>query len=109
MRARMTRVFSQLESEPVEFVWGGFVDITMNRAPDFGRLTDNIYYLQGFSGHGVAQTGLAGQLVALAIAGQAERFDLFARLRHHNFPGGSLLRTPTLALAMWYQQLRDLM
>ena len=109
MRMRMARVFPQLQLVPLEFVWGGFVDISMNRAPDFGRLADNVYYLQGFSGHGVALTGLAGQMVAEAIAGQAGRFDLFARLRHHNFPGGSALRTPTLALAMWFQQLRDLL
>lgn len=109
MRARMERALPALKDAPIEFVWGGFVDISMNRAPDFGRLSDNIYYLQGFSGHGVALTAIAGRLVAEAVAGQAERFDLFARLRHHNFPGGSLLRTPSLALAMWYQQLRDLL
>ncbi len=109
MRMRMARVFPKLQSIPLEFVWGGFVDISMNRAPDFGRLADNVFYLQGFSGHGVALTGLAGQMVAEAIAGQAERFDLFARLRHYDFPGGSALRTPTLALAMWFQQLRDML
>lgn len=109
MRARMQQVFPALQGVPIEFVWGGFVDISMNRAPDFGRLADNIYYLQGFSGHGVALTGLAGQLVAQSVAGQAERFDLFARLRHHNFPGGPVLRTPTLALAMLYHRLRDLL
>ncbi|MEO7937486.1 MAG: FAD-binding oxidoreductase, partial [Burkholderiaceae bacterium] len=107
MRTRMTRVFPELASAHISHVWGGFVDISMNRMPDFGRLTDNLYYLQGFSGHGVANTGLAGRLVAQAIAGQAERFDLFASIRHHAFPGGKWLRTPTLALAMWYQQLRD--
>ncbi|MDT4879189.1 Gamma-glutamylputrescine oxidoreductase [compost metagenome] len=92
---------------PIEFVWGGFVDISMNRAPDFGRLGDNVYYLQGFSGHGVALTGLAGQLVAEAVAGQAGRFDVFARLEHHRFPGGPLLRTPSLALGMLWHRLRD--
>jgi gamma-glutamylputrescine oxidase len=79
----------------------------MNRAPDFGRLGQNIYYLQGFSGHGVALTGLAGRLVAEAIQGQSERLDVFARLRHHRFPGGSMLRTPALALAMAWERLRD--
>ncbi len=108
MRKRMAQVFPQLQSVPLAFVWGGFVDISMNRAPDFGRVADNVYYLHGFSGHGVALTGLAGQMVAQAIGGQAERFDLFARLQHHEFPGGSWLRTPTLALAMAYHQLRDL-
>ncbi len=107
LRARMLRVFPQLEAAAVSHVWGGFVDISMNRMPDFGRLGDNVYYLQGFSGHGVAVTGLAGQLVAQAIAGQAERFDLFAAIGHRPFPGGARLRTPTLALAMWYRQLFD--
>ncbi len=107
LRARMTRVFPQLASVALEYVWGGFVDISMNRAPDFGRIGHNIYFLQGFSGHGVALTGLAGRLVAQAVAGQAERFDLFASLRHRAFPGGALLRTPSLALAMAFAQLRD--
>jgi len=107
MARRMEHVFPQLAKTPVEFVWGGFVDISMNRAPDFGRLGDNLYYLQGFSGHGVALSGLAGHLVAQAVAGQAERFDVFARLQHRTFPGGALLRTPSLMLGMAYHRLMD--
>jgi gamma-glutamylputrescine oxidase len=107
MARRMGAVFSELKDAPVEFVWGGFVDISMNRAPDFGRLGDNLYYLQGFSGHGVALTGLAGQMVAQAVAGQAGRFDLFARLKHRTFPGGPLLRTPSLALGMLWHRMKD--
>ena len=117
MQRRMARTFPQLKGTPVEFAWGGFVDISMNRAPDFGRLPDgsasrehaNVYYLQGFSGHGLALTGLAGKLVAEAIAGSAERFDTFARLRHRPFPGGRLLRTPALVAGMAYYRLRDMM
>lgn len=108
MQQRMTRVFPQLAKVRLEFVWGGFVDISMNRAPDFGRIDGNVYYLQGFSGHGVALTGLAGRLVAQAIAGQAERFDVFARIKHRSFPGGRWLRTPSLVLGMAYHQLKDL-
>ena len=81
----------------------------MNRAPDFGRIAPNVYYLQGFSGHGVALTGLAGKLVAEAVSGQAERLDLIAQIRHHDFPGGKLLRTPALVLGMAWYQLRDVL
>jgi len=108
-RARMLRVFPQLADVKLEYAWGGYVDITMSRAPDFGRLAPNVYYLQGFSGHGIALTGMAGQLVAEAIAGQAERFDLFAKLEHRDFPGGPLLRTPALVLAMLWFRLKDLL
>jgi len=107
MQARMAETFPQLKDTKVEYTWGGFVDITMNRAPDFGRIAPNVYYLQGFSGHGVALTGLAGKLVAEAIAGQAERLDLLSQIKHHDFPGGKLLRTPALVLGMLWYQLRD--
>lgn len=106
-RKRMLNVFPRLKDVRVDYAWGGYVDITMSRAPDFGRLAPNFYYLQGFSGHGIALTGIAGKLVAEAIAGQAERFDLFTKLQHRNFPGGKLLRTPALMLAMMWYRMRD--
>jgi gamma-glutamylputrescine oxidase len=111
MVRRLVRTFPQLRGTRAEHAWGGFVDISMNRAPDFGRLAgnDRVYYLQGFSGHGLALTGLAGKLVAEAIDGDASRFDLFARLRHRPFPGGAALRTPALVLGMAYYRLRDLL
>lgn len=109
MRKRMLAVFPQLADLAVPHAWGGFVDITMNRGPDFGRLGANVYYLQGFSGHGLALTGMAGRLAAEAIAGQAGRFDLLARLRHHAFPGGAALRTPALVLGMLYHRIKDLL
>jgi gamma-glutamylputrescine oxidase len=107
IRRSMLAVFPQLEDLSVVHAWGGFVDITMNMAPHFGRLGPNIYFVQGFSGHGVALAGMAGLLVAEAIAGQASRFDLMARLRHLPFPGGTLMRTPALVLGMWYYRFRD--
>jgi len=109
MLARAVRVFPQLHDARVEYVWGGNVDITRNRAPHFGRLTDNILFCHGFSGHGVALTGLAGKLAAEAIAGQAERFDAFARIPHARFPGGRAFRMPALLLATSYYRLRDML
>ncbi len=108
-RARMLAVYPQLADVRIDHAWGGYVDISMNRAPDFNRLAPNIYYAQGFSGHGMILTVMAGQLMAEAIAGQAERFDVFTRLRHRPFPGGALLRRPALVLGMLWYRLRDLL
>jgi len=107
-RERMLRVFPQLRDVRIEHSWGGYVDITLNREPDFGRLAPNVYYLQGFSGHGIVLTGIAGKVLAEAIAGTAERFDVFARIPHRQFPGGALLRRPALVLAMAWYRLKDL-
>lgn len=107
MRSDMLRVFPQLADVEIDHAWGGFVDITMSRAPNWGRTSPNVYFCQGFSGHGVAVTGLAGKLIAEAIAGQNERLDLFSKISHLPFPGGKLLRTPSLVLGMAWFRLRD--
>jgi gamma-glutamylputrescine oxidase len=109
MRRRMVRIFPALRDVKVAYAWGGYLDITMSRAPNFGRLAPNVFYMQGFSGHGMSLTGLAGKLVAEAVAGTAERFDVFARIPHRDFPGGRLFRRPSLVGAMMYYRLRDLM
>jgi len=107
-RQRMLGVFPQLKDVRLDYAWSGDLDITMNRAPHFGRLGSNIYFLQGFSGHGIALTGIAGKLVAEAVAGAAERFDVFSKIPHQDFPGGAALRRPALVLAMLYYRLKDL-
>ena len=109
MRKRMVAVFPQLGDVRMEYAWGGFVAITMNRAPHFGRVGRNIYFAHGFSGHGIAASGLAGKLMAHAIQGTAEKFDVFCKIPHLDFPGGRALRTPALVLAMAWFRLRDLL
>lgn len=106
MRPRMTAVFPQLRDVKVDYAWGGYIGITANRIPDCGRLSPTVYYAHGYSGQGVALAGLYGKLMAEAIRGQAERFDLLARIRHMPFPGGPL-RTPMLVAAMAYFRIRD--
>lgn len=108
-RARMVKVFPQLADTQIDFAWGGLVDITLNRAPHFGRLESDVYFVQGFSGHGIALTGIAGKLLADAISGTHDRFDVFSRIKHRDFPGGPALRRPALVLAMLWYRLRDLL
>ncbi|QNR96296.1 FAD-binding oxidoreductase [Stenotrophomonas sp. 169] len=108
MQRRLWQVFPQLHGVPMEYLWGGYVDITTRRAPHWGRLTPDIYFAQGFSGHGVAAANLAGQVIAEAIAGQAGRLDVFERIPQRPFPGGRLLRTPLLVATMAFVKLRNL-
>jgi gamma-glutamylputrescine oxidase len=109
LRTKMLQVFPQLSDVRFEHTWGGFVAITVERTPDVGRIAPNVYYAQGYSGQGVAMSGVVGRIIAEAIAGQAERLDLFGKLPHTSFPGGPALRTPMLAAAMLWYRLRDLL
>lgn len=107
MTARLHAVFPQLGDVGLEQVWGGLVDISASRAPHWGRLTPDIYFAQGFSGHGVAAANLAGRVIAEAIAGQAGRLEVFERLHHRPFPGGRWLRMPLLVATMALLRLRE--
>lgn len=109
MRERMIKVFPQLAQARVEHTWGGYVDISRERAPDWGQLDDGVYYLQGFSGHGLAATTLAGLVVSRAILGQPQDLEIFKRIKQSTFPGGAALRVPLLVLATSYFRLRDLL
>jgi len=109
LRARMAQVFPQLTEARIEYAWGGYLDITMNRAPHFGRLGPNAYFVQGLSGHGMVIAGMAGRLASEVIGGTAERFDVFARIPHRDFPGGTYFRRPALVLAMLWFRILDLL
>ena len=106
VRPYMLRVYPQLAQKRIEFGWGGMLAITVSRLPHVGRM-DNIFFAHGYSGQGVAVTGIIGQLIAEAVAGTAERFDVFAAIRHQTFPGGTLLRHPLLVAAMLWYAMRD--
>ncbi len=107
VRGPMAAIFPQLADIEITHAWGGTLGITASRMPHFERLAGNVLSASGYSGHGVAMGTMGGKLMAEAIAGQAERFDLMARVPTPRFPGGTMLRQPMLVAAMLWFSLRD--
>ncbi len=107
VRKPMLKIYPQLADVKIDYAWGGTLAITVNRMPCFARLAPNVLSVSGYSGHGVALATLAGRLLAEAVAGQAERFDVMASVPTYRFPGGPRMRWPLLALAMSWFSLRD--
>ncbi len=105
--ARMERLFPQLHGVKVEYVWGGSLGITPTRLPHVARIAPNILSGAGFSGQGVALSGMAGRVMAEAVLGQDDGLATFESLDIPAFPGGTALRAPILTLAMTWFALRD--
>ena len=107
LRPKMLRIYPQLADTKIDFAWGGTIGVPITRVPLLGRLSDNVFYSQGYSGHGVNMTHLAGQILADAIAGTFEQFDVFANLKPLVFPGAHSFRKPLVALGVLYYQIMD--
>jgi gamma-glutamylputrescine oxidase len=107
IRPKLLKTFPQLKGVRLDYRWTGNFLLTLSRMPQFGRLENNVYYMQGYSGHGVTCTHLAGKLIAELMRGDAERFDAFAKLPHLPFFGGRNLQIPFTAIGAAYYQLRD--
>ena len=102
----MTYLFPSLNNIGIEMSWSGRIGITLSRIPHFGKINDNIYFAQGYSGHGVALTGLAGKLMAESILNKTKRFEILSEMQHLSFPGG-MFRTPMLVLGMSWFKFKD--
>ncbi|WP_460358226.1 MULTISPECIES: NAD(P)/FAD-dependent oxidoreductase [unclassified Pseudomonas] len=112
MRPKMLKVFPQLADVRIDYQWGGKIGITANRFPQVGRLKQqpNVFYAQGYSGHGVNVTHWCAKLLGEAIhAGHSQGMDVFSAVPHMTFPGGPALRSPLLALGMLWYRLREIL
>ena len=107
VRKPMLQIYPQLKDTRIDYAWGGTLGITMNRMPHFERMEGNILSASGYSGHGVAMATMGGKMAADAIRGQAEQFDFMASVPTPRFPGGMMLRSPMLVLAMLWYSMRD--
>lgn len=107
VRPYMIKLFPQLDDVGIDYAWGGTLSVTVNRLPYIGRLKPNVFCAQGYSGHGISTANFAGKVIAEAIGGTANRFDVLAELPTHSFPGGTLLRYPGMVLGMFYYSLID--
>lgn len=103
----MLKTFPQLKGTKVNFAWTGNFLLTLMRLPQFGRIGKNMYYAQGYSGHGLTCTHLAGKVLSEVIQGDSQRFDVFAGLPQYPFPGGRTFRVPFTAMGAFYYNLRD--
>jgi glycine/D-amino acid oxidase-like deaminating enzyme len=104
---RMLAVYPQLRDVRIDYEWGGKIGITLRRIPIVGRIGTNVYYCQGYSGHGVCPTHVMGEVMADAVAGTMERFDLFADMRRLRIPGSEWVGNQIIALGMLYYKLKD--
>ena len=107
VRPKLLAIYPELSDAQLDYGWGGTLAITRNRMPDLGVHKGVVYYAQGFSGHGVPTATMAGKLIAAAIDAGCDDFDLMSGLKTLKFPGGPLLRRPSLVAGMLFYSLRD--
>jgi gamma-glutamylputrescine oxidase len=107
IRPNMLKTFPQLAGKRIDFAWSGNFALTLTRIPHIGQLSPTVYFSHGDSGHGVTTTHLLGKILGEAVAGHAERFDVWSSLPNLPFPGGRRFRVPLTVLGAWWYGMRD--
>ena len=106
-RKKMTRLYPQLANVRIDYAWGGTIGIPLKRVPLLGRISPSVFYCQGYSGHGVNVAHLAGKIMADAVAGTVEQFDMFANIKPLVVPGAHIFSKPMVALGVLFYQIKD--
>lgn len=107
LRPCIERTFPALKGVDIEFQWSCAMGIVMNRIPQLGKVSDNVWYCQGYSGHGIATSHIMGEIMAEALTGTLAKFDTFAGCKHIKVPLGDMLGNPMLSVGMWYYQMLE--
>ncbi|KWH59506.1 NAD(P)/FAD-dependent oxidoreductase [Burkholderia semiarida] len=91
---RLNTVFPQHDGGfALDYCWSGVSDFTLNGATD-SRKTDGrvpMYMVQGWSGHGVAQTVRIGKAICDDFVGRNDDFSMLTGIDHRAIPLGRQL------------------
>ena len=107
MRRNISRVFPQLSNVQMDYAWGGHIDITMRRMPDWGQRNGRVFWAQGFCGHGLVPTRVAAKVVTDKMLAKSDELDWFAPIVNPPFPGGEAIGGLMQAVGMSYYRVRD--
>ena len=107
LKKSIKKILPGIEKFKAWCTWSGHVAITANRFPHIGAINRDIYFAQGYSGHGLALTTMVGKMLAQTLVSDNSNFPLFEKIYHRNFPGFGVIDTPLLVLAMSYFKIKD--
>jgi glycine/D-amino acid oxidase-like deaminating enzyme len=107
LRPALERTFPRLKGIDIDYSWSGMDGIILNRIPQVGRIGAKVFYVQGYSGHGIALSHILAELTAQCINGDPEGFEVFENCRHLNLPVSRTIGSIMIAVGMAYYTLRD--
>ncbi len=90
---RLNTVFPQYGRFALDYCWSGVSDFTLNGATDSRKTGGHvpIYMVQGWSGHGVAQTVRIGKAICDDFIGRSDDFSMLTGIDHRDIPLGRQL------------------
>ena len=90
LRARMVRIWPELQDIKITHAWGGFVGMTADHLPHLAE-QDGVMHVAGCNGNGVALMTFLGWHAAQLMLGRTNRRALFADIPFPAVPAPALI------------------
>ncbi|HEY4193032.1 MAG TPA: FAD-binding oxidoreductase [Mesorhizobium sp.] len=102
IRREIVTTYPQLGALKIDTAWSGLMAYARHLMPLIGPVMPGVWSCTGFGGHGLNTTAIGGRVIAEAIAGDSDRYRLFAPfgLVWNGGPFG----TAAVQLSYWYLQ-----
>lgn len=107
-RDAIADIFPQIRNIPITHVWGGYIGVTANYLPYVGSKDGRVYYMGGYSGHGINLTHSLSALVTKAIKDNSRKTNTaFDHISHFPIPGQGRFDVYFAQLGMLFESIKE--
>lgn len=101
----IAKIYPQLSELKIEYAWSGLMGYCVHKMPVLRELEPGLWTATATGGHGLNTTATIGKVVAEAVAGTSDRYQLFAPFKAQW--GGGLLGRLGTQMSYWAMQAQD--
>lgn len=105
LKQDIAKIYPQLNELEIEYAWSGLMGYCVHKMPVLRELEPGLWTATATGGHGLNTTATIGKVVAEAVAGSSDRYQLFAPFKAQW--GGGLLGRVGTQMSYWAMQAQD--
>lgn len=81
IKSDILQIYPALADIDIDIAWTGLMAYARHRMPYIGQIKPNVWACSAFGGHGMNTAPIGGKLIAEAIVGKSQRYEIFDKFK----------------------------